>query len=78
MFISLPPDSGYGGGDRREKRRRSRWGADENDKTFIPGMPTILPTNLDSGQEQAYLSEYWAKAGAGRDNVYGGRDTLHW
>ncbi|XP_063243335.1 splicing factor 1-like [Bacillus rossius redtenbacheri] len=40
---------------RRLKKRRSRWGGDDNEKTFIPGMPTVLPTNLSKEQEQAYL-----------------------
>ncbi|XP_037071312.1 splicing factor 1-like [Pollicipes pollicipes] len=48
-------DGGSGGGDGRSRKRRSRWGGDENDKTFIPGMPTILPTNLNKDQEEAYL-----------------------
>jgi hypothetical protein len=43
--------------ERRAKRRRSRWGGDEKEKTFIPGMPTILPTNLSKEQEEAYLGE---------------------
>ncbi|XP_049784088.1 splicing factor 1-like [Schistocerca cancellata] len=41
--------------EERRKRRRSRWGGDEKEKTFIPGMPTVLPTNLSKQQEQAYL-----------------------
>ncbi|PSN43499.1 Splicing factor 1 [Blattella germanica] len=41
--------------ERRAKRRRSRWGGDEKEKTFIPGMPTVLPTNLSKEQEAAYL-----------------------
>ncbi|XP_043217885.1 splicing factor 1-like [Amphibalanus amphitrite] len=48
-------DAGSGGDAKRKKKRRSRWESDENDKTFIPGMPTTLPTNLDKSQEQAYL-----------------------
>ena len=67
----LPPDGGSGG-DRREKRRRSRWGDDENSKTFIPGMPTMLPTNLDSSQEQAYLREYPEVLTGGRRGGGGG------
>ncbi|KDR15002.1 splicing factor 1-like [Zootermopsis nevadensis] len=41
--------------ERKAKRRRSRWGGDEKEKTFIPGMPTVLPTNLSKEQEEAYL-----------------------
>ena len=43
----------------RKRRRRSRWGAEETDKTFIPGMPTVLPTNLSKEQEEAYVCEYF-------------------
>lgn len=43
-----------GTGERRRKRR-SRWCCDEKEKVFIPGMPTVLPTNLDPNQERAYL-----------------------
>lgn len=39
----------------RQRKKRSRWGGSENDKTFIPGMPTILPASLDSHQQEAYL-----------------------
>nr|CAD7403674.1 unnamed protein product [Timema poppensis] len=41
--------------ERRQKRRRSRWGGDEKEKTFIPGMPTVLPNNMSKEQERAYL-----------------------
>ncbi|XP_046741254.1 splicing factor 1-like isoform X1 [Diprion similis] len=41
--------------EERRKRRKTRWGGSEHDKTFIPGMPTVLPTNLTPEQEQAYL-----------------------
>ncbi len=43
----------------RKRRRKSRWGAEETDKTFIPGMPTVLPTNLSKEQEEAYVCEYF-------------------
>lgn len=43
----------------RKRRRKSRWGAEETDKTFIPGMPTVLPTNLSKEQEEAYVCEYY-------------------
>ncbi|XP_023036656.1 U1 small nuclear ribonucleoprotein 70 kDa isoform X2 [Drosophila willistoni] len=39
----------------RKRKRKSRWGGSENDKTFIPGMPTILPSTLDPAQQEAYL-----------------------
>lgn len=42
----------------RERKKKSRWGGSENDKTFIPGMPTVLPSSLDSHQQEAYLGDY--------------------
>ncbi|KAL5274424.1 SF1 family protein [Megaselia abdita] len=42
-------------GDDRSKKKKSRWGGTEHDKTFIPGMPTILPSTLDPTQQEAYL-----------------------
>lgn len=44
-------------GSDRKRRKRSRWGGTENDKTFIPGMPTILPPTLDTAQQEAYLGK---------------------
>ncbi|XP_054266376.1 splicing factor 1 isoform X2 [Macrosteles quadrilineatus] len=41
--------------EERRKRRKSRWNNDEKDKSFILGMPTVLPTNLSKEQEEAYL-----------------------
>lgn len=43
----------------KKKRRKSRWGAEETDKTFIPGLPTVLPTNLSKEQEEAYVCKYF-------------------
>lgn len=59
-------DSGGGGGgaeetkeQRRARKRKSRWGgADGTDKTFIPGLPTMLPSGLTQDQEEAYLRKY--------------------
>lgn len=53
----------------RKRRRRSRWGAEESDKTFIPGMPTVLPTNLSKEQEEAYVCKYLKFAIASYVNV---------
>jgi len=39
----------------KKKRRRSRWGNDDKEKAFIPGMPTVIPSNLSKNQEKAYL-----------------------
>lgn len=43
--------------EERRRRRKTRWGGSEHDKTFIPGMPTILPSTLNKEQEEAYLSK---------------------
>lgn len=43
---------------RRKKKRTSRWVTTEKDpKSFIPGMPTIIPPNMTKEQEKAYLSK---------------------
>jgi hypothetical protein len=42
----------------RKKRKKTRWSGSEHDKTFIPGMPTVLPTNLTPEQEKAYLCKF--------------------
>lgn len=44
--------------EQRVKKKKSRWGGSENDKTFIPGMPTILPASMESHQQEAYLGNY--------------------
>ena len=41
----------------RKKKRKSRW-TDETSKTFIPGLPTMIPTGLSKDQEEAYLCKY--------------------
>lgn len=44
--------------ERRARRRRTRWMGSEHDKTFIPGLPTVLPSTLTKEQEEQYLREY--------------------
>jgi len=39
----------------KKKKKRSRWGAESIDKTFIPGMPTVVPMGLNNDQEKQYL-----------------------
>ncbi|VDN43505.1 unnamed protein product [Gongylonema pulchrum] len=39
-------------GQQEKKPRKSRW---STNKSFVPGMPTILPSNLSDDQRQAYL-----------------------
>ncbi|GBP47432.1 Splicing factor 1 [Eumeta japonica] len=41
--------------ERRARRRRTRWMGSEHDKTFIPGLPTTLPSTLTKEQEEQYL-----------------------
>jgi len=42
--------------EERRRKRKSRWGgADGAEKTFIPGMPTMMPQGLSADQEEAYL-----------------------
>jgi len=63
---ALPPKPGGGfvkeepnkeeSREERRKKRKSRWGgADGTEKTFIPGMPTMMPQGLSQDQEEAYL-----------------------
>ena len=54
-FLSIAvADMDFGGGGGK-KRKRSRWGDSEVDKAFIPGMPTVLPSNMNKEQEELYL-----------------------
>jgi hypothetical protein len=57
--ISGQGEASNSGGDRKRKKK-SRWASsnDGNEKTFIPGMPTILPSNLNPDQQEAYLGNY--------------------
>lgn len=56
--LVLPPGTAGAATEQRVRKKKSRWGGSENDKTFIPGMPTILPASLDSHQQEAYLGDY--------------------
>lgn len=41
-----------------KKRKRSRWNQDAMDqKTVIPGMPTVIPPGLTREQERAYIGK---------------------
>ena len=37
-----------------KKKKRSRWGAEE-DKMIIPGVPAVLPSNMNEDQQRIYL-----------------------
>ncbi|KAL3310207.1 Splicing factor 1 [Cichlidogyrus casuarinus] len=39
--------------ERRARKRKSRW--QETDKSFVPGMPTQIPSNLTPEQEKMYI-----------------------
>lgn len=41
----------------RKRKKKSRWAGTESEKTFIPGMPTVLPAGMTPDQQQAYLGE---------------------
>ena len=46
----------------RAKRRRSRW-TEEGSKTYIPGMPTMIPEGLSPQQEKVLVdSKKWKNA----------------
>ena len=60
LGLSLEPD-GAGGdspGSMRKKKRKSRWGEESEDKSFIPGMPTVLPQGLEKDQEELFLRKF--------------------
>lgn len=40
-----------------KKKRKSRWNTEET-KTILPGLPTVLPSNLTGEHQRMYLSEY--------------------
>uniref|UniRef100_A0A8V5GC32 Uncharacterized protein n=1 Tax=Melopsittacus undulatus TaxID=13146 RepID=A0A8V5GC32_MELUD len=41
------------------KRKRSRWNQDSlEQKTVIPGMPTVIPPGLTREQERAYIGPH--------------------
>ena len=39
------------------KKRKSRWGEEEV-KTVLPGLPTILPANMKEDEQKLYLSKF--------------------
>ncbi|MEE6519943.1 hypothetical protein FKM82_017727 [Ascaphus truei] len=45
--------------DFSRKRKRSRWNDETPDqKTIIPGMPTVIPPGLSREQERAYIGNF--------------------
>ena len=39
-----------------KKKRKSRWGS-EQQKIVIPGLPTVLPSNMPETQQKLYISK---------------------
>ena len=51
MLFPPPLDFGL-----KKARKRSRWSSETPDqKTVIPGMPTVIPPGLTRDQERAYI-----------------------
>ncbi|CAG5131364.1 unnamed protein product, partial [Candidula unifasciata] len=38
-----------------KRKRRSRWSTNPEDKIVIPGMPTVIPSNLTESQQRQYV-----------------------
>ncbi|XP_066466252.1 splicing factor 1 isoform X2 [Tiliqua scincoides] len=57
LHLHPQDDGGVGNQDfPNKKRKRSRWNQDTMDqKTVIPGMPTVIPPGLTREQERAYI-----------------------
>lgn len=39
----------------KAKRKRSRWGAESEDKSILAGLPLTVPADLTKEQEQQYI-----------------------
>lgn len=57
MYFAVDNNSDSGDGTRKRKKK-SRWAGTDNEKIFIPGMPTILPAGMTQDQQEAYLGKY--------------------
>ncbi|BFZ03766.1 hypothetical protein BsWGS_06805 [Bradybaena similaris] len=64
FFSDGLPDSWNSGEDQNnsgdgfpdsKRKRRSRWSTNPEDKTVIPGMPTVIPSNLTESQQRQYV-----------------------
>ncbi|XP_055054864.1 splicing factor 1 isoform X2 [Misgurnus anguillicaudatus] len=54
--IQSQAGGGAGGDFGQKKRKKSRWSSETPDqKTVIPGMPTVIPPGLSRDQERAYI-----------------------
>lgn len=59
FLITFPANfTGLSAAEERRRKKKSRWGGSDNEKTFIPGMPTVLPSTMSADQQEAYLGKY--------------------
>ena len=42
-------------GSEKKKKRRSRWGDTESEKSIVSGLPVVVPQGLTKEQEEQYL-----------------------
>uniref|UniRef100_A0A8C2SRH5 Uncharacterized protein n=1 Tax=Coturnix japonica TaxID=93934 RepID=A0A8C2SRH5_COTJA len=87
QFIECTVAAVITGANFPKKRKRSRWNQDSLDqKTVIPGMPTVIPPGLTREQERAYIGnhsgvdfgvkkvEFWGKKG----RIFGVKKAEFW
>ncbi|KAG9346678.1 hypothetical protein JZ751_006990 [Albula glossodonta] len=56
QVVGIQSQSGCGEFGHKKPRKRSRWSSETPDqKTVIPGMPTVIPPGLTQDQEKAYI-----------------------
>uniref|UniRef100_A0A8C5TJL1 Uncharacterized protein n=1 Tax=Malurus cyaneus samueli TaxID=2593467 RepID=A0A8C5TJL1_9PASS len=70
-----PPPPAAGARNFPRKRKRSRWNQDSlEQKTVIPGMPTVIPPGLTREQERAYIGNGFG----GKNSGFGGHRPRVW
>ena len=52
--VSIVASSDSPEGPQKKKKKKSRWGAEE-EKMIIPGVPAVLPANMNEDQQRIYL-----------------------
>ncbi len=60
MMVGMPPSMPQNlpnSGPPLKRKKKSRWGGDQVEKAYIPGMPTVIPQGLSKNQEEMYLSK---------------------
>lgn len=68
---------GLSAAEERRRKKKSRWGGSDNEKTFIPGMPTVLPSTLSADQQEAYLGNYSLSLSLSNQTFYS-HAVIHW